>query len=302
MSRDPYRSSANDLGRGGTRWDSERLTVERDRDRFGGEHDRFEERETRITHSGPPPRSRSRHREFSVDEEYDRRSSRGFEEDRVHERIQYDERDEPRYARAPVRPARASVTIEKEREQEYYTSPPRNIPRPGLIRRQSSLDTFDRKPRQFYERERYGPPALRDDHRSSIVSVPRVQAPSPPRRYVERDYEEVKIREPDYYEDDYKAVPERVREREIVRTRRRSRSRESRSRSSSSSSSSSVFIRKRVDMPKKGKTRIPARMVSVKAIIELGYPYEIEVCLHDLPIKSLLTILGRDCRHPKGSR
>jgi len=31
------------------------------------------------------------------------------------------------------------------------------------------------------------------------------------------------------------------------------------------------------EYPKAGKTRIPARLVSKKAIIELGYPYEEEV-------------------------
>jgi hypothetical protein len=52
MSRDPYRSSAGDVslgGRGGTRWDSERFAMERDRSRF---EDRFEERDTRVSRGG----------------------------------------------------------------------------------------------------------------------------------------------------------------------------------------------------------------------------------------------------------
>jgi hypothetical protein len=277
MSRDPYRSSTGDLGRVGTRWDSERLTIERDRNRSGGERDHFEERETRITHTGPPPRAPSRHRELSVDEVYDRRTGRGFEEDHVRERVYYDEHEEPRFARdIPVRSHRGPITIEKEkeREREYYNpSPPRRAPvppvRPGIIRRQSSLDTFDRMPPRFHKREEYGPPALRDDYRSTFVPLPRPRAYQP---YADREYEDVKIREKDYY-DDYRVVPERVREHEIIRTRRRSRSRESRSRSSSSSSSSALT---RSEFPKKGKTRMPSKLVSIKAIIELGYPFEIE--------------------------
>ena len=189
------------------------------------------------------------------------------------------EPEEPRY-----RPRRESVTIEKEREREVYSpSPPRRAarpPRPGLIRRQSSLDTFDRRPLpRFYEREEYGPLARREDVRPAYVPrpIPRYQALPPPRRYVERDFEEIKISEPDLRDDDYRPYPERVREREIIRTRRRSRSRSlsSRSRSSSSSSTSSeeVVIKK---FPRRGKTRMPAKLVSIKAIIELGYPYEKE--------------------------
>jgi hypothetical protein len=305
MSRDPYRSSTGDLGQGGTRWDSERFTIERDRNRFG-ERDRFEERETRITHAGPPPRASSRHRELSVDEVYDRRTSRGFEEDRVRGRVHYDEHGEPRFARdIPVRSHRGSITIEKEkeREREYYNpSPPRRAPappRPGLIRRQSSLDTFDRKPLQFYEREEYGPPALRDDYRSTFVPLPRMRALPPPQRYTDREYEDIKFREKDYY-DDYRVAPERVREREIIRTRRRSRSKESRSRSSSSSSSDRTQTT-RSEFPKKGKTRMPSKLVSIKAIIELGYPYEIEASLDFLMCYPSLMNLGRDYCYPEGT-
>ncbi|CRK46621.1 hypothetical protein BN1723_020074, partial [Verticillium longisporum] len=85
-------------------------------------------------------------------------------------------------------------------------------------------------------------------------------------------------------------MPERVREREIIRDkssrRRRDRSRESRttktyshrgsSRSSSTSSrtsSDSGGTAVRSEYPKKGKTRIPARLVSKRALIELGYPF-----------------------------
>jgi hypothetical protein len=85
-------------------------------------------------------------------------------------------------------------------------------------------------------------------------------------------------------------MPERVREREIIREReRRDRSRESRAtrthtnRSSSRSSSSSVSSSSAGDTtvhseyPKKGKTKIPVRLVSKRALIDLGYPYVEEV-------------------------
>lgn len=304
--RDPYRSSAGDLGysgRGGgaTRWDTERFALERererDRSRFGGERDRFEDREPHFGRGGGLP---TRPRERSVDEVYERRErgpiggGRGYEDDRVRERIHYEE-EEPRYTSR--RPRGNTLTIEKEREY-YSPSPPRrSAPRPGgLLRRQSSLDTFDRKPfPRFPEEERYGPPARipRQEYRPEPfvpIPIPRSRQLGPPPRRYERDYEDIKIAEPDFYgDDDYRGYPERIREREIIRTRRRSRSKESRgtsrhthsvkgsTRSSSSSSGSSFAETVRTEFPKKGKTRMPRRLVSKKAIIELGYPFEEEV-------------------------
>jgi hypothetical protein len=116
-----------------------------------------------------------------------------------------------------------------------------------------------------------------------------------------------------YGDEEFHNYPERVREhereREVVRTtrRRRDRSRDSyttattgttgttrrsrrsdsrgRSRRSDSRSRSSVSSRSRSssssrsdttvrsEYPKKGKTKVPARLVSIRAIIDLGYPY-----------------------------
>ncbi|KAL3427741.1 hypothetical protein PVAG01_01250 [Phlyctema vagabunda] len=310
MSRDPYRSSAGDLGygRGGggrpaERWDAERFDFERDRARYGGPppevRDRIEEREIiRDTRGPPPPRGgggfMSRPREHSFDEVYEGRGRGRFEDTRHRERTYYD--DEPRYEREPIREREQKFTIEKEREY-YSPSPPRRAAgnRPAFLRRQSSLDTFDRKPMVKYserrEEELYGPPARRDEFRP--IPLPRTKALPPPRRYAERDYEDIKVAEPDFYgDDDFRGYPERVREREIIRTRRRSRSR-SRERStqrstrgstrggsvrssSISSSSSSGAETVRSEFPKKGKTRMPARLVSKKAIIDLGYPFEVE--------------------------
>jgi len=278
MSRDPYYDGR---GRGGDRWDTDRFESERERVRFGGDtRDRFEERDSRRG-SGI---GGGRIRERSVDE-YERRGSGRFEDDRYEKRVYYD--DEPRYERQPGRDRGHSTNITIEKEREYYSpSPPRRQPaRPGFLRRQSSLDTFDRRPlARFSEREEYGPPAR---YRENVmpppltpIPLPRTRALPPPRRYAERDYEDIRVAEPDFYGDEeFRGFPERVREREIIRRRRRSRSRESRAthsvRSSSSSSRSSVS-EVRNEFPKKGKTRMPARLVSIKAIIDLGYPYEQE--------------------------
>lgn len=298
MSRDPYGYGYGYGGRGGQRWDSERFNMERDRVRYGGERDTFQEREVirdtivpRGGVYGGPPRPRER----SFDEVHERSGPRGgYEEDRIRERVYYD--DAPRYERERE-PVRERTTIEKEREY-YNPSPPLRSPnRPGFLRRQSSLDTFDRRPLTKYverrEEETYDP---RVGEFVPIPPLPRARALPPPRRYVERDYEEIKIAEPDYYgDDDYRPYPERVKEREIIRTRRRSRSRvrsekSSKSvRSSSSSSTSSKEIETlKSEFPKKGKTRMPARLVSKKALIDLDYPFEEEVCFFVLIYHSLL--------------
>lgn len=319
MSRDPYRSSAGDLGfrgRGGPdRWDSERFAMERDRERFAGrERDRFEERDTRITTRGGGFGGGGRPRERSVDEVYerDRWGPRGFEDDR-YERRERDHYEEPRYERERPpwereRERGPSITIEKEREREYYSpSPPprRGGNRPGFLRRQSSLDTFDRKGTmaRFHEREEYGPPARynREEMRPPALTpipLPKTRALPPPRRFEEREYyDEIKVAEPDFYGDeDYRGYPERVREREIIRRRRRSRSRSRESRGESRagrsvkgsvigsdrSSSSGSFETVKTEFPKKGKTRMPGRLVDKRAIIDLGYPFEEEVSFSSL--------------------
>lgn len=51
---------------------------------------------------------------------------------------------------------------------------------------------------------------------------------------------------------------------------------------SSSSSSEQTTVSVRSEFPKKGKTRMPARLVSKKAIIDLGYPFEEEVRITNL--------------------
>lgn len=146
-----------------------------------------------------------------------------------------------------VRPAGPLVAYDRRAE-----SPP---PRPRLLRRQSSLDTFDRIPTrkldEYYSRE-YAPraaPLRRPSRRRS------------PRRFHEHDvYEEIRIAEPDSYGDDeYRGFLDRER-----LPRHRDRLVEE--------------VKLEKPYPRKGKTRIPKRLVHSRAIIELGYPFVEEVC------------------------
>jgi len=270
----------------GERWDRDRFMYERDR----VEDDRYYMRG-------------GRSRDHS-DERHDR--PRYHDDDLVRDRRYYDDepRFDPRRERAPSGPDYdRRVVMEKERDREYYRdSSPR---RPAFLRRQSSLDTFDRRPlRRIYEpREEYPAPArrediYREDYRAppyTPIPLPKTRGLPPPRQYRDRGfYDDINVVDPDRYGDDeYRPYPERVRERELVREReRRDRSRESRStrtrthrassRSSSTtsrSSSSAGGTTVRSEYPKKGKTKIPARLVSKRALIDLGYPYVEEVGL-----------------------
>lgn len=304
-----YRASTGELA--SDRWDRDRFTQERERgggggSRYGDERERFEERD-RLPARGPPP---TRLREHSVDERFERdprRDPRPWDDDYVSRDRPYWE-DEPRQRRSP--PTEFDRRVQMDRERAYRDpSPPR---RPGqLIRRQSSLDTFDRRPApRFYEHEReeYGPPARRADYRPDPrpdpyepVPLPRSRALPPPRMYAERDYDEIKVSDPDHYgDDDFRGYPERVTEREVTRTRRRrdrsssrtthrsrrshhaastvrSSSKSSSKTSDSASSSGGTTVTVKSEYPKKGKTRIPGRLVSKRALIDLGYPFIEEV-------------------------
>ncbi|KAI0425640.1 hypothetical protein F5Y09DRAFT_321311 [Xylaria sp. FL1042] len=299
-----YRRSDEDDLAYGERWDQDRLAYERDR---------FEERDRYYTRAPPRERERERERvrETSVDERFvERRAPRPWEEQHVREARYYEEdeasRPPPLRRRRPSPPPELErgVALERERERgrDYRGPSPAQRP-PGLLRRQSSLDTFDRRPAQrLYDRDEYGPPARRRDYRPDPyepIPLPRSRALPPPRIYAENDYEEIKVADPQRYgDDDFHAYPEHVLEREIVRTRkqrdrsasrtsrasrarrRHSRSHRGSSRSSSTSSSSSrsggTSLTAKSEYPKKGKTRIPLRLVSVRAIAELQYPYAIE--------------------------
>ncbi|PSR77731.1 hypothetical protein BD289DRAFT_141754 [Coniella lustricola] len=272
-------------------WDRERFMYERDRDRdrFSDERSRFEE-DDRFLRSRP-----SRYREHSADERFERRHNRPYDDDvviRDSRRVYYD--DEPSRHSRHRSPSsdyerERRVTIERERRR----SPSPN--RPSFLRRQSSLDTFDRRKNYYHEEERYGPPARREEFRPrpyEPIPLPRSRALPPPRVY--DDIDEIRVSEPDFYGDEeFRPYPERIREREIVRTKKResspsvvsrrsrshrastvrSASRSSASTASSSSSSGGTTVTVKSEYPKKGKTRIPARLVSKRALGELRYPY-----------------------------
>ena len=246
----------------GERWDRERF----DNHHRGPpvvERDRYEE----VDYYSPPPRHR----------EPERGPPR-----RVEERYYYDEkdryeiphrprRDPARYyddegsnyegAMVPVRHRDEERDIEIDiRRREYdHPSPPR---KPAFVRRQSSLDTFDRKPLP-----RYG-----DRMREEVIPIPTSsRRRSPPRyrsppRFVERDYEEIRVAEPEYYGDEeFRGY----REREISRVRTH------RDRDYEIEEEREEIIE--TEFPKRGKTKMPMRLVDKQAIIQLGYPFEEEV-------------------------
>ena len=285
---DDFRSSSGDLGYGGGqggggggrgaggRWDRERFHVERERDRFA---------------APPAPRAPVMERPYErrFEEDIERRGPR-YEEDerfivkerfgppaRRPERRYYD--DELAYGEdsppaggqmIPFRSrGRGNSTYSREFEPRNRASP-----RPGLLRRQSSLDTFDRRPAQrYYERDEYREtiPVPVPPRRPS--PPPRFEAPPPP-RFAERDFEEIRIAEPDYYGDEeFRGFRER--ERTTVR-RRRSSSRHYEPRERESFEEVEA-VEEEKPFPRRGKTRMPKRLVHTRAIIELGYPFEEEV-------------------------
>ena len=256
-------SRFGDSGGGGERWNAERFNRERggrqviERDRFE-EHERFAPlppraatRETAVEdfHS-PPPR-------LAHGERFEERD-RFFEEERYgpparrsggRQQRYYEEEDIDSFDGSP---GRGLEPLER-RGNETRRAPPR----PGLLRRQSSLDTFDRKPPPRYPRE---PPEI------IAMPAPGRRRRSPPR--YDRDFEEIRIAEPDYYGDEefrgYK-------EREVSTVRRR------RGPEPEFEERESFEVEEEEPFPRKGKTRMPGKLVNKRAIIELGYPFEEEV-------------------------
>lgn len=238
------------------RWDSERFV---------------REREERVR--GPAVLERERPYEG-----YGRRMEERFERkpERVEERFFAEER----YGPPARRPERRYYEEDDFYERTGPRSPPGGAmvpfrrpaeapPRPGIIRRQSSLDTFDRRPSRRYEEiDEY----RREEFRAPppppppVIPVPLPSKRPMPPPFVEREYEDVRVSEPEYYGDEeYRAY----REREWTTRRRR--------RSDSSEESEEEEATREKPFPRKGKTRMPRRLVHTRAIIELGYPYEEEV-------------------------
>ncbi|PNS14652.1 HBS1-like protein [Sphaceloma murrayae] len=263
-----YRRSTNDLDAdlayGGdysappNRWDRERFDrirlQEREREQRPARVDVIDERQTRHYERdyerAPQPRFSSRVRREVFDEDYARETS-----DRA--LLPYRRKEE-------VVDRDVYIDIERRRE----AAPP--APRPGLLRRQSSLDTFDRRP-QRYDREEY---------RGALEPIRRSP---PPRRY--EDYRE----EIHYHNDtplEHRDV-EIYREREIHKKRGRAKSdlrsvassRTSTTRSSDAStsrSSSPEPVRAPTLPGKKGHTKLPKGKFTRSAIAKFGIPFDEE--------------------------
>jgi len=274
-----YRSSTGNLGfydeaprgGGGERWDRDRF--ERAGRRPGVhddyEHFRFQERD----------RFPGGRRDVDIHEDYDRRGARVMERERFHEEDRFDRParrrteifDEPtasEVANRALAPYRRKSIVERD-----YDAAPRRPARPQYIRRQSSLDTFDRRPLPRYgdmERDEWRPPV------NTPIPLPiRERRRSPDRRRYEDEYDEGRYGD---RSENYREVEVR---REKSRVRKRSRSRASRSVARSTRSSSTSSFEEvspvRANWGKKGRTKLPKRLVKKQAVIELGYPFEEEV-------------------------
>ena len=213
---------------------------------------------------------------------------RRFEErDRFIEEDRYGpppRRSRPEFLEEPIPPELSNRALapyrRKSIHEREYEAAARPRPRPGLIRRQSSLDTFDRRPMPRYSGELDPPPGR---------GVP-IPAPLPPRReyleprgrFREDDFEEIEYRdsEPHWREEDYRDI--RIR-RERSRVRRPAKSVVSSKRSSSGSSFEEISHHSSPppapasQVGKRGRTKMPKRLVKKEALAELNYPFDEEV-------------------------
>ena len=229
--------------------------------------DRFV-REREIRAPAPPVMERPPYADYPPRRAPVYEDQRYYEEDRygprgVTERKYFEETDyyDPRTQRgqlvpyAPERPPR-----------------PEAPPRPGIIRRQSSLDTFDRLRRREDYEDAYSP--RRPNPPRELIPV---RPPSPRRypRYDERFYEDIRVQDPDYYGDD---GFREYREREWVSRRKKdSPSPERRTVKEEIIEETRHEIKEEKPYPRRGKTRMPKRLVHTKVLYDLGYPYYEEV-------------------------
>ena len=248
------------------RWDAERFTrerevryngpaPERERERpYEGYGRRMEDR-----YATPPRREEPRFEEkFYAEERY------GPPARRVDR--QYYEEDEISSPRSPV----GGAMVPFRRPE---VPPP---PRPRVIRRQSSLDTFDRRaPRRFDE---YGPP-----------QPPRFPEPVPPRAPA--------YAEPRYAERDYDDGEYRYKEREwVTRKRDDSGSRDGLEREEFREEVIEEVGEREKPFPRRGKTRMPRRLVSTQVLYDLRYPFHEEVRVNTGNDLKVLIAAGRgDC-------
>lgn len=259
MSR--YRRSDMDLAYGDPppeRWDSSRFSRE------------TQYRQAPVIEERPPYQSARRAPPVYEQDRYyaeqDRSGPRGYSERRFFEEDDYYDPRAGQGAMVPFRPERPSR--------------PAAPPRPAMMRRQSSVDRVDferRQPRRYYDDYRPPPPPQPEPRQSRTES----------RQY----YDDVRIQDPEQYGDN---GFREYREREWVRTRARN--------DSPSPGRKSEFVdavppeevieqqtfeeEKTVEKPypRRGKTRMPKRLVHTKVLFDLGYPYyELVSAVHSLP-------------------
>ncbi|KAK2743832.1 hypothetical protein FQN55_007052 [Onygenales sp. PD_40] len=254
-------ASSTSSGGGGGRWDASRFFRERD-----------ERQEPRRERRGVDvaERERSQRRRPGLDDLLAAAEERFGPPARRPDRTYQDDH---------LLSSSGAIIPYKERE----LSPP---PRPRLLRRQSSLDTFDRaatrRAYEHFDREDYGPPV-------TPIPIPRRRrSPPPPPPSVPRseevDFEEIRIVEPEYYGDE-----------EFHQIRPRERSRAPRERVAVPPPPSDAVTIREI-RPRRGKTRMPKRIVHPRALLDSGYEYEDEgdtyllfQALHQTHIDDLIT-------------
>ncbi len=203
------------------------------------EHFRFDEHE----------RFPGGHRDIDIREDRQRRGPMVIEKERFHEDERYERPARPRHdilneptpsevANHALAPYRQKSVIENDIDVDINireSRAPARPARPGYIRRQSSLDTFDRRrPGRFAAIERYEPREYRMPPNVPIPLPVRERHRSPPRRYrEEEDFEDIR------FEERGGRGREREEFREIEVHKEKSRVRRSKSKSSKSVRSSS---------------------------------------------------------------
>lgn len=224
-----------------------------DRDRF----DREGRARAPVIEERPPYRPSRGPAYYEDDRYYDREydsGPRGTRDRRYFEEDQYYDPRAGSGALIPFRPAPPSR--------------PAGPPRPRMLRRQSSVDRieFDRRNTKRYYDDGYQPPP----------PAPREGRSS---RYDIRIYDDVKIQDPEYYGDE---GFREYREREWTRSRTRNDSPSPGRRAPTEIVDARLPVEEEIiekktviekPYPRRGKTRMPKRLVHTKVLFDLGYPF-----------------------------
>ena len=263
MSR--YRRTEDDLAYGNLppteRWDA---------GRFSRESERF--RAPPVIEQRPPYESARQNKPayYEDDRYFAEQHQSGPRGTRDRQFFEEDEYYDPRAnqgAMIPFRPARPAR--------------PAAPPRPNMIRRQSSVDRLDfdrRRERQYYDRDDYRPPPPRPRQggRNSRVEIEI------------NNYDDVKVQDPDTYGDD---GFREYREREWTTSRTRNDSPSPPRRAPTERAPTEISLRPELveetiirketivekPYPRRGKTRMPKRLVHTGVLRDLGYTFYEEV-------------------------